>query len=180
MAGGVGTGKRGADINVVPLIDIVLVLLIIFMVITPLIIKQMDVHLPEVIDEPVPTPTPDQPQKPQIVVLVQCKSKPADPNAECFDYQVYLGKDPIEEAALEPALKAMIEGRSDEDKVLFFDAEDQVNYRASIHVLDIARGAGITKIGLITDRTNLAPPPPGAPGAPGAPAVPGAPVPGAP
>jgi biopolymer transport protein ExbD len=176
MAGPVGSKKRGADINVVPLIDIVLVLLIIFMVITPLIIKQMDIHLPDVMPPDV-TPPPDQVDKPQIVVLVQCKSKPPDPKQQCADYQLYLGKDPIAEADLEPALKNMLSGRSEEDKVMFFDAEDQVNYRVSVRVLDIARGAGVAKIGLITDRANLAPSNPNLPGAPGAPG-PGGPAPG--
>src|SRR5436309_3517028 len=94
---GVSQSGASATINVVPLIDIVLVLLIIFMVITPLIIKQMEVHLPEVVPPTVPTPPPQTPPKPQVVVLIQCQHAPSNPNAQCDDYQVYLGKNAIDE-----------------------------------------------------------------------------------
>src|SRR5438552_319976 len=136
MAGNVGTGRRGADINVVPLIDIVLVLLIIFMVITPLIIKEMELSLPENVP-PQPMATPPPSQSNQLVVSMNCRQKPANPSDQCADFDVYLGKDPIPETELEPKLKLLLEGRPEDQKVLFFDAENSVNYRAAIHVLDI-------------------------------------------
>lgn len=159
-----GTGKKGgADINVVPLIDIVLVLLIIFMVITPLIVKQMDLNLPDV-EVDVTPPPPDEIPKEQIVLVMAA------------DLTTYVNKEPIPREQLEARLKNVFQGRAYEDKVLFFDAEDAANYGETVRVLDIARGAGVVKVGLITDRTNMAPP--GQPGAtPVDPNAPPAPVP---
>src|SRR3954470_6672758 len=150
--------QKPADINVVPLIDIVLVLLIIFMVITPLIVKQMDVNIPEKDDTPPeatpPPPSPDD--VPQIVLLMT------------KDFNTYLGNDPtpVPRADLQNRINAIVRGRPDDKKVLFFDAEDPTNYGETVKVLDIVRGAGVLKIGLITDRTNMTMP--GSTPAPGA------------
>ena len=159
-----GTGKKGgADINVVPLIDIVLVLLIIFMVITPLIVKQMDLNVP---DEVVTPPDPEDVPKEQVVMVMAA------------DNSTYVNKELIPREQLEGRLKAVMQGRPNEERILFFDAEDVANYGETVRVLDIARGAGVVKVGLITDRTNMTPPGapvPGATGVPGAPGEPGAP-----
>lgn len=158
-----GTGKSGgADINVVPLIDIVLVLLIIFMVITPLVVKEMDLNLP---DETVEAQKPEEVPKEQVVLVMGA------------DLNTYVNKELVPRDQLGDRLKAIFRGRAYEERVLFFDAEDASNYGETVRVLDIARGAGVVKVGLITDRTNMTPP-----GAPGAPAAPGgeAPPPGVP
>ena len=160
MAGGVGTKRRGADINVVPLIDIVLVLLIIFMVITPLIVKEMDLRLPEKSETPPEPPPPDQKPPDQVILTMGA------------DFQIYLNKEPVPREMLLERLTAVMNARPTDQKIVFFDAEDSTNYGETVKVLDIARGAGVQKIGIITDRTNLAPP-----GAPGASPVP-SPVPG--
>ena len=163
-----GTGKKsGADINVVPLIDIVLVLLIIFMVITPLVVKEMSLNLP---DDTVQTEKPEDVPKEQIVLVMGA------------DLNTYVNKELVPRQDLASRLEAIFQGRSVEDRILFFDAEDASNYGETVRVLDIARGAGVIKVGLITDRTNMQPPgAPGAPGAPGGiappPGVPGAPAP---
>ncbi len=164
-----GTGKSGgADINVVPLIDIVLVLLIIFMVITPLIIKEMDLNLPEKAED-MPPPPPDQPPKEQVVMVMAA------------DLNTYVNKTNVPRDMLGGHLKAIFSSRAYADRVLFFDAEDAANYGETVKVLDIARGAGVVKVGIITDRTNMAPPgatpTPGDPNAP-QPAPTGGTVPG--
>jgi biopolymer transport protein ExbD len=137
-----GSGKKGADINVVPLIDIVLVLLIIFMVITPLIVKQMDVHTPDTEVDPNPEPPPPD-QATQVILLMGADGK------------TYIGKEEVARADLPQRLTNIYQGRAEADKVIFFDAEDNTNYGESVKVLDIARGAGANKIGIVTDRTNL-------------------------
>lgn len=159
-----GTGKSGgADINVVPLIDIVLVLLIIFMVITPLIVKQMDLNIPD--DEEV-AEVPQEVPKDQVVVLMD------------KDGRIFMNKEEIPLEQIEMRLKGVFGGRPYEERVMFFDAEDATNYKATVKVLDLARGAGVAKIGLITNRAIMAPVPvPGAPGDPAAPGAPGSPVP---
>ncbi len=154
-----GTGStRAADINVVPLIDIVLVLLIIFMVITPIMVKEMDLNIPDRSEEAI---VPEDVPKNQ-VVLVMTK-----------ELVVYLNMEPVPTADLPQRLEAIYQGRATADRVLFFDAEDGTNYGETVKVLDIARGAGVKKIGLVTDRTNMAPP--AAPAGTGVPAAPGSP-----
>ncbi len=124
-------GDRSSDINVTPLIDVVLVLLIIFMVMTPLAEKQMFMRVPEYEPNALPIP-PDQ-----TVLLVKA------------DGRVLLNKQDksIDEAMT--YLKDAYEGRP--SKVLFFNAEDRVKYDLAMKVLDLAHIAGVNTIGMMTD-----------------------------
>ncbi len=142
MAMGLGTKRPVTDINVTPLIDVVLVLLIIFMVMTPLAEKQMFMRVPEYEPNALPIP-PDQVPPDQTVLTVKA------------DGRVLLNKQDksIDEALT--YLKDAYEGRP--SKVLFFNAEDSVKYDLAVKVLDLAHLAGVNTIGMMTD----APPPPG-------------------
>lgn len=136
MAMGLGSKRPVTDINVTPLIDVVLVLLIIFMVLTPLAEKQKFLRVPEYQPEAQPVP-PDQVPPDQTVLTVM-------PNG-----RVVLNK---QEMSIDDAMQRIhpvYDGHP--SKVLFFNADDKVKYDLAMRVLDAAHGAGVNTIGLMTD-----------------------------
>ncbi len=163
---GVGKGPR-SDINITPLVDVVLVLLIIFMVLTPLMEKEMAVRVPEEPnkDEIVPPPNPDDP--PPMVFKVDGEGKfsvngaviPADPQLGIDELKKYYRTAKSNEAKAGPP-------------IMFFEADDKAKYVACVAGLDMIRQSspGWT-IGMMTEK--MAPnPTPGAEGAPPAPEAP--------
>ena len=136
MGMALGTKKPTSDINVTPLIDVVLVLLIIFMVLTPLAEKQKYTRVPDY--QPEAQPVPPDAVPPDQTVLT------ALPNG-----MVLLNKQQmtLEQAAAK--LEPNYDGRP--SKVLFFNAEDKTKYGVAMKALDMAHGAGVNTIGLMTD-----------------------------
>ena len=136
MAMQLGGKKPLNDINVTPLIDVVLVLLIIFMVLTPLAEKQMFMRVPEF--EPPDQIVPPSAIPPDQTVLTALRSG-----------RVLLNR---QEMAVEEAMERLrpaYEGRL--SKVLFFNAEDDATYELAVQVLDAAHKAGVNTIGMMTD-----------------------------
>jgi biopolymer transport protein ExbD len=126
-----GAGVR-SDINVTPLVDVVLVLLIIFMVMTPMMLKDLDVSVPEKADVSIINPT----TVTQIVVSV---TKEGD---------VQINREPINESQLAEKIHDLISVRS--DKLVFFDIDDDAKYGQAAHVMDVCRGAGVKTLGIMT------------------------------
>ena len=127
--GGEGGGLTNEP-NVVPMIDILLVLLIIFMLLQPLSRKAMDVQLPD----PTPSQAPPSQAPNQIVLEV-------GPN----DYYA-INKQVVQADQLLQELKGVYEGRP--DKVLFIKGDPKVKYQNVIHAMDMARGAGVLVLGV--------------------------------
>jgi biopolymer transport protein ExbD len=152
----IGTKRPVNDINVTPLIDVVLVLLIIFMVLTPLAEKQMFLRVPEY--EPALQPVaPEQVPPDQTVLTLKA------------DGRVLLNK---QEMGIDEAMQRLgvaYEGRP--SKVLFFNAEDTAKYDLAVQVLDAAHKVGVNTIGMMTDPPLLGGAAPAAPDA-AAPAAP--------
>jgi biopolymer transport protein ExbD len=123
------------DINVTPLVDVVLVLLIIFMVVTPLLEKNIPVRTPnsEKVEQPTEVP-PDQ-----LVVYV-------DKNGT-----IRLNADHVEAAELSARLRAKLDVRSAADRVVFIVADDQLSYATLVSVLDSAKLAGADVLGFATE-----------------------------
>ena len=153
MAMSAGSKGPTTAINITPLVDVVLVLLIIFMVVTPLLEKEMPVRIPEL--ETDPTPPEDVPPD-QIVVQIRNGGR------------IYINQTETPKEQLLAQLTAANSSRA--EKVIFFDAEDATNYGTAVEVLDIVKQSGTETIGMMLPDLDQ---PPGAPGAPApAPAAP--------
>ena len=134
MAGG-STDKLNNNINVTPLADVMLVLLIIFMVITPLLQKGVDVQLPEAAN---PADHPDNEE----VVNVAIK----------LDNTVYLDMIPVPEIELATKLGEKFEGKT--ERILFLKADQGLPYSDVLRVMALCREGGADEIGLITEVRN--------------------------
>jgi biopolymer transport protein ExbD/biopolymer transport protein TolR len=127
-------GRAAPEMNVTPLVDVVLVLLIIFMVITPLLTKQFWVHLPDKKEETEPLPS--EPKEPVVVTVSK-------------DGQLYINRDAIDDASFPRKLRRVLAAR--QDRTIFFDAHDEAAYGRAAVALDLARGAGASTIAVATD-----------------------------
>ena len=129
-----GDGRRvRPTINVTPLVDVVLVLLIIFMVVTPLLMKRFHVRVPEKVDAPVPADDGAS----AIVVTVDRTGG------------VTLNQEPVEVTALEARLRQVFAAR--QEKVVFVAVDDGVPYGRAVEVMDRARGGGADPLVLMSD-----------------------------
>jgi biopolymer transport protein ExbD len=128
---GAHTSAR-ADINMTPLIDVMLVLLIIFMVITPLVPKGLEALVPQ------PNPNQQQPQDSARTVVISVN--PGN--------QLLINQDPVAKGILGQRLEDIFKTRA--ERVVFVKGDSSLNFADVAEVIDIAKGAGIDKIGLIT------------------------------
>jgi biopolymer transport protein TolR len=137
--------KVNSDINVTPMVDVMLVLLIIFMVITPMLQKGVSVDLAKVNN---PEQMPDADKEDALVVAVM------------RDGKVFFGNDRTEPDQLTQKVKDRLANRV--DKRVFIRADARAKFGSVVQVVDNVRAAGVDQLGLLTDqrKTTNTPPPP--------------------
>jgi biopolymer transport protein TolR len=127
-----GAGEYKSDINITPLVDVVLVLLIIFMVITPLLQMGYDVKVPPKSTNPNPTIDPDQ-----LIVSLTAQNK------------IFLNKQELTAPQLATQLSSILKNRR--DRTVFFSGDDGSSYGEVARIMDMCRAAGATNIGIVLE-----------------------------
>jgi biopolymer transport protein ExbD len=138
MAAG-GSGGLQSEINVTPMVDIMLVLLIIFMVVTPMLQHGVTVNLPKDLHNP----EDDQRLIKDNSIVI------AIPN----DGEYYLGKDRVNKEQLKDKVEKMLANiKKEEDKVVYIKSGVGVSYGDVVNIINEVRALGVDKIGLVADK----------------------------
>ena len=131
-----GTGAVKSEINITPLVDVVLVLLIIFMVAMPILQMGLDVEVPPKVEVTTPQPPSDQTQ---LVITVKRDG-------------LYLNTQKMATIAeLRDAIAKQMLSRPPADRVVFINSEDTLAFEGAVAAMDAAHAAGAAKVGFLTD-----------------------------
>jgi len=139
-----GGGGLNSEINVTPMVDIMLVLLIIFMVITPLLQSGVSVALPKEMKNPEEDPAII---KESSVVIAITR-----------DNQFYLGKKRVEPTDLVEQIQGSMENKKPEDRIVYIRSDIGASYGTVVEAINTIRQAGIEQIGLVADKKKDAAP----------------------
>ncbi len=137
MTTGAGSGPMG-NINITPLIDVLLVLLIIFMIITPMTPEGLPALIPQ------PPPPHETPQVKERTVVIS-----VDKNGS-----ISINQEPVAESQLRDRLLKIFSARA--ERVVFVEGAPNLDFDQVAGVIDIARGAGVDHIGLLTGKIRNA------------------------
>jgi biopolymer transport protein TolR len=144
-----GGGGFTSDINVTPMVDIMLVLLIIFMVITPFLQQGVSVALPR--DANNPDEDPAIIKESSVVVAI---TKEGD---------IYLGKKKVDKDTLKTEIDTKMAGKVDTERIVYIRSDVEANYGTVVDTINLIRDAGIDQIGLVADKKKGGAPAPAAP-----------------
>ena len=142
MQTGSGEGGFVADINVTPMVDVMLVLLIIFMVITPMLQSGVSVVLP---NSKYPDPDPNIVKETSVVVAITT------------DGLFYLGRDRVQKADIPQKVKTMLKDKPPAEQVVYVKSDKSVKYGTVVSVIDSIREAGFDRIGLVAEKEKGSP-----------------------
>ena len=139
MGSGGGSGSLQSEINVTPMVDIMLVLLIIFMVVTPFLQQGITVALPKNMTNP--DVDPNIIKESSIVISI--------PN----DGQYYLGKQPVAKEQLTDKVDTLLQKiKNENDRIVYIKSGVGVSYGDVVNVINEVRKLGVDKIGLVADK----------------------------
>ena len=138
-----GTGGMQSEINVTPMVDVMLVLLIIFMVVTPFLQKDVSVAIPRDMDH----------AEEDLVINREDSVIISIPK----DGDYYLGKKQLNLDDLKSQVEKALQNKKEEDKVVYVKSGVEVSYGEVVKVINAVREKGIDKIGLIADRKKKGP-----------------------
>jgi biopolymer transport protein TolR len=127
--------KVNSNINVTPMVDVMLVLLIIFMVITPMLQNKVQINMAQVEN---PTNMPDADKEDAIVIAVT------------RDGAVYLGQNKVDPSQLGSLVRDKLEDKT--DKMIYVRADERAQYKVVEDAIDDVRTAGVEEVGLLTQR----------------------------
>ncbi|HKV37400.1 MAG TPA: biopolymer transporter ExbD [Pyrinomonadaceae bacterium] len=139
MSGGGGGGGLQSEINVTPMVDIMLVLLIIFMVVTPFLQQGITVALPKNMNNPDVDPR----------IIKESSIVISIPN----DGEYYLGKQKLQREQLNEKVDRLLEGiKNEQDRIVYIKSGVGVSYGDVVNVINEVRKLGVDKIGLVADK----------------------------
>ena len=133
-----GGADLNSEINVTPMVDIMLVLLIIFMVVTPFLQQGVTVSIPRDMNSPDVDPA----------IIKESSVVISIPN----DGEYYIGKDKMEKTDLGPKIEKMMKNKSDAERIVYVKSGVGVSYGNVVEVINVIRQQGIDKIGLVADK----------------------------
>ncbi|CAN5228744.1 MAG: ExbD/TolR family protein [Pyrinomonadaceae bacterium] len=137
MSAGGGSGFN-SEINVTPMVDVMLVLLIIFMVITPLLQSGVSVALPKEMRNPEEDPAIIK--ESSVVIAITREN------------QFYIGKERAEPTDLVPMIQERMENKKPEERIVYIRSDIGANYGTVVEAINTIRQAGIEQIGLVADK----------------------------
>ena len=138
MSSSGGPGALQSEINVTPMVDIMLVLLIIFMVITPFLQQGVSVALPRDMNNPDEDPAIIK--ETSVVVAITEAGK------------LYIGKKEIDKDALKAAIDEKMATKPDHERIVYIRSDVNANYGQVVETINLIRDAGIDQIGLVADK----------------------------
>jgi biopolymer transport protein ExbD/biopolymer transport protein TolR len=132
--------KVNSNINVTPMVDVMLVLLIIFMVITPMLNNKVNVDLPKVN---------------AAIIMENANKEDAVTVAVTRDGRTYLGGDQVNIDDLGAKVAAKLEGKLEGEKEVYLRADIRANYGKVMDTVDQIRAAGVSQLGLLTEKREM-------------------------
>ena len=133
-----GTSEYNSEINVTPMVDVMLVLLIIFMIVTPLLQQGVTVNIPKELN--MPEEDSEITKDTSVVISI--------PDNNNF----YIGKDPFPLTALGEKIQTMMKDKAPDKRIVYIKSGIEVDYGTVVQAIDTIRKQDIDKIGLVADK----------------------------